>query len=116
AGALYELYNNVLDAVYDKHDNMQARVILLEAMDNVLLPYPERLRISAKKQLESLGVEVRTEAFVEEVGSDYVKLKDGTVIHTHTVVWSAGVKGSPLAEMLGIELKNSRIPVKETME
>src|SRR5690606_31850956 len=87
-----------------------------EAMDNVLLPYPERLRISAKKQLESLGVEVRTEAFVEEVGSDYVKLKDGTVIHTHTVVWSAGVKGSPLAEMLGIELKNSRIPVKETME
>lgn len=116
AGALYELYNNVLDAVYDKHDNMQARVILLEAMDKVLLPYPEKLRISAKKQLESLGVEVQTGAFVEEIGSDYVKLKDGTVIHTHTVVWSAGVKGSALAEMLDIELKNSRIPVKETME
>ncbi len=116
AGALYELYNNVLDAVYDKHDKMQARVILIEATENVLLPYPENLRKSAKKQLESLGVEVLTNAFVEEVGSDFVKLKDDTIIRTNTVVWSAGVKGNPLAEMLGIELERSRIPVKETME
>ena len=116
AGALYELYNNVLDAVYDKHDKMQARVILMEATENVLLPYPEKLRKSAKKQLESLGVEVLTNAFVEEVGSDFVKLKDDTIIRTNTVVWSAGVKGNPLAEMLGIELERSRIPVKETME
>lgn len=116
AGALYELYNNVLDAVYDKHDKMQARVILMEATENVLLPYPEKLRKSAKKQLESLGVEVLTNAFVEEVGSDFVKLKDDTIIRTNTVVWSAGVKGNPLAEMLGIELERSRIPVQETME
>ena len=116
AGALYELYNNVLDAVYDKDDKMQARVILIEATENVLLPYPEKLRKSAKKQLESLGVEVLTNAFVEEVGSDFVKLKDDTIIRTNTVVWSAGVKGNPLAEMLGIELERSRIPVKETME
>lgn len=116
AGALYELYNNVLDAVYDKHDKMQARVILLEATENVLAPYPAKLRIAAKKQLESLGVEVHTEAFVEEVGHDFVKLKDGTMIDTQTVVWSAGVKGNPLAEMLNIELTNSRIPIKETME
>ncbi|GAB5492558.1 MAG: NAD(P)/FAD-dependent oxidoreductase [Phototrophicaceae bacterium] len=116
AGALYELYNNVLDANYDKHDNMQANVILLEASDNVLLPYPENLQISAKEQLESLGIDVRTQAFVEEVGVDYVRLKDGTTINTQTVIWSAGVKGNPLAEMLNVELKNSRIPVKETME
>lgn len=117
AGALYELYNNVLDAEYDKHDNMQAKVILLEAMDDVLAPYPEKLRKSAKEQLQSLGVEVRTGAFVEEVGSDFVTLRDGNTIHTSTVVWSAGVKGNPLAEMLDVELESgSRIPITESME
>lgn len=117
AGALYELYNNVLDAEYDKHDNMQAKVILLEAMDDVLAPYPEKLRKSAKEQLQSLGVEVRTGAFVEEVGSDFVTLRDGSTIHTSTVVWSAGVKGNPLAEMLDVELESgSRIPITESME
>ena len=117
AGALYELYNNVLDAEYDKHDNMQAKVILIEAGDDVLAPYPEKLRKSAKKQLEDLGVEVRTSAFVEEVGSDFVTLRDGSRIQTGTVIWSAGVKGNPLAEMLNVELEQgNRIPVKDTLE
>ena len=92
AGALYELYNNVLDAEYDKHDKMQAKVILLEAAEDVLAPYPDKLRKSAKKQLQALGVEVRTGAFVEEVGSDFVKLRDGSTIYTNTVIWSAGRK------------------------
>lgn len=117
AGALYELYNNVLDAEYDKHDNMQAKVILLEAGDDVLAPYPENLRKSAKKQLQELGVEVRTSTFVEEVGVDYVTLHDGNTIQTGTVIWSAGVKASPLAKMLNVELeKGHRIPVKDTLE
>lgn len=117
AGALYELYNNVLDAEYDKNNNMQANVILLEAMDGLLAPYPDNLRESAKEQLQAIGVDVRTGAFVEEVGTDFVKLKDGTVINTHTVLWSAGVQGNTLAEMLDIELeRGNQIPIKETME
>lgn len=72
---------------------------------------------SAQKQLQSLGVEVRTGAFVDEVGADYVRMNDGSTINTSTIVWSAGVKGNPLAEMLNVELeRGNRIPVKETME
>ena len=86
-------------------------------MDDLLAPYPENLRDSAKKQLQSIGVDVRTGAFVEEVGTDFVKLNDSTVINTHTVVWSAGVQGNTLAEMLNIELeRGNQIPIKETME
>ncbi|MEM9950699.1 MAG: NAD(P)/FAD-dependent oxidoreductase [Chloroflexota bacterium] len=117
AGALYELYNNVLDAEYDKNDNMHAHVILLEASDSVLGSFPEPLRKSARKQLETIGVDVRTEAFVEDVGVDYVALQDGTVINTHTVVWSAGVQGNTLAEMLNIKLeRGNRIPVNSSMQ
>ena len=42
-----------------------ARVILVEGTDRVLPVYPEELSESARLQLESLGVEVRTGALVE---------------------------------------------------
>lgn len=117
AGALYELYNKIIDKEYDKDHRMQARVILLEAADKLLLPYPDKLRVSAQKQLESLGVEVRTGAAVDEVGSDYIKLKNGELIKTHTIVWATGVIANPLAELLNIELaRGGRIPVEETMQ
>lgn len=117
AGALYELYNGVLDKDYDKDDRMNARVILVEASDKVLLPYPEKLQEAAKNQLEAIGIDVKLKTMVEEVGADYVKLSSGENIKTHTVVWSTGVVGSPIARMLGVELdKAGRIPVTDTLE
>ncbi|MEM9950700.1 MAG: NAD(P)/FAD-dependent oxidoreductase [Chloroflexota bacterium] len=115
AGSLYELYNDVLQKEF--HRDLKARVILLEAADSLLLPYPDNLQRSAQKQLEGMGVEVMTNAFVEEVTNKYVRLKTGEIINTHTVVWSAGVKANPLAEMLDIKLeRGGKIPVETTMQ
>lgn len=117
AGSLHELYNRIVDEQYDKDDNMAARVILLEAMDNLLLPYPDSLQESAEKQLDSLGVEVKTGAFVEEVAEDHVRLKNGEVIPTHTVVWATGIRGASLVQELDVELaKGGKLPVHPTMQ
>lgn len=117
AGALHELYNIVLDKEYDKRGNLDARVILLEATENVLPPYPDKLREAAKKQLESIGVEVKTGAFVDTVTHNQITLRDGTIIHTNTIVWATGIVGSPLAEMLDVELeRGGKLPVQSTME
>lgn len=117
AGAMYELYNHVLKHEYDDRQELKAQVILLEAMEHLLAPYPESLQDSAKTQLESVGVEVMTGAMVAEAGKDFIRLKDGREIKTHTIVWSAGVKASPLAAMLDVQLeKGGRVPVKPTME
>ena len=117
AGALHELYNNVLDKEFDKHNKMQAKVMLLEAGDDLLPAYPDRLRAAAKNQLESLGVEVVTGAFVTEVGADFISLRDGRRIGTYTIVWATGVVASPIAQMLEVDLAGSgRVPVKDTME
>ena len=90
---------------------------MLEASETLLAPYPVSLQASAKAQLADLGVEVMTSAMVAEAGEDYLKLQDGREIKTHTIVWSAGVKASPLASMLDVELeKGGRVPVKPTME
>lgn len=118
AGALYELYNHVLKKEYaDMRPKLRARVILLEARDHVLTPYPDKLRKAALKQLESLGVEIWLNAMVSDVTPTSITLKDGRVIKTHTMIWAAGVKASPLAEMLGVPLeRGGRVPVEETME
>lgn len=117
AGALYELYNHVLSREYNRANAIRARVVLVEASSTLLTPYPERLRELARKQLESLGVEVILGKAVQKMEKNRVILADGEVIHTHTLVWSAGVKGSPVARMLGVELvRGDRIPVKPTME
>jgi NADH dehydrogenase len=54
------------------------------------------------RALAGMGVTVRTNAVVTEIATDYVTVKDTpsnetTLIPTHTVLWGAGVKASPLA-------------------
>lgn len=117
AGALYELYNNVLQKEHKNLHGRPVRVILVELMDSLLGPYPDKLQESAREQLESLGVEVRTGTAVEEAGEGFVRLSDGEVIATRTLVWATGVKASPLAKMLDVELaRGGRVPVEETLE
>lgn len=116
AGAIYELYNHVLDKEF-RGSHMRARVILVEMQNNLLNPYPDKLQQSALKQLKSLGVEVMLGRRVDNIDETSVTLDDGSIIPTHTLVWSAGVKASPLAEMLEVELARAgRVPVHPTME
>jgi NADH dehydrogenase len=117
AGALYELYNFVLQNEYKKLQNMKARVILLEALDSLLLAYPEHLRESAKKQIETLGVEVMLNSKVQTVTEDRVILADGRSIETRTLIWAAGIKASPLAQTLNVNLeRGGRVPITEAGE
>lgn len=116
AGAIYELYNYVLDEEYP-HRELNMRVILVEMQPHLLTPYPEKLRRAALEQLQSLGVEVLLERKVEAITAEAVKLDDGTCLPTYTLVWAAGVQASPVARMLAVELaKGDRIPVEPTLQ
>lgn len=116
AGALYELYNHVLGKEYPD-ESLTARVILVEASDGLLAGYPDKLRQAALEQAESLGVEVRFGDPVVEATPEAITLADGTVIPTCTLVWSAGVQASPLAELLDVELAwQKRVPIAPTTE
>lgn len=117
AGALYELYNHVIKQEYREQGDLKARVILVEAGAELLASYPQQLRAAAKAQLESLGVEVITGKVVEEAGHGYIRLNDGQLISTYTIVWSAGVKASPIAHYVGVPLqKGGRIPIQPTLQ
>src|SRR4029077_3471365 len=63
--------------------------------------------------LERRGVEVRTGVAIARVGPGTVQLADGREIRAGTLIWTAGVKASPLAASLGVELtRGGRIVVE----
>lgn len=116
AGALVEIATQSMGHEFDSIDPSQARVILVEGGDRVLPAYVERLSESARSQLESLGVEVRTDALVDEIDGRGLTLVGGERIDCGNVLWAAGVKASPLGEMLGAETDEAgRVIVDEDL-
>ncbi|HEV2113349.1 MAG TPA: NAD(P)/FAD-dependent oxidoreductase [Terriglobales bacterium] len=114
AGAIAEISRRVLVHDFRNIDPASARVLLLESAPLTLTTYPEDLSISARKQLEHLGVEVRTGELVTGVEEHEVTLKSGERIAASVVLWAAGVKASSLAELLGAPLdRQGRVLVEQ---
>lgn len=82
------------------------RVILIEAGQDLLPPFPQDLRASARRQLEGLGVEVRTGQPVRGIEQGLVLLGDERIAAS-TIVWAAGVRGSALGAVLHAPLDRS---------
>ena len=101
AGALSDLFYNLLPHDYHQLATEKARVIIVEMGKEVLAPFKDNLRAYAKQELEQRRVEVRLEQAVAEVGPTFVRLKSGEEIKAHTLIWAAGVRANPLADMLG---------------
>jgi NADH dehydrogenase len=87
AGALSDLFYNLLPEDYHQLATEKARIILIEMGQEVLAAFKENLRAYAKKELEDRGVEIRLGEAVAEVGPTSVKLKSGEQIKAHTLVW-----------------------------
>jgi NADH:ubiquinone reductase (H+-translocating) len=95
AGAIGEIAHDTLKRDFRSIHPGEARIILVEMMDRVLPPYPADRSASAQRQLERLGVEVRTRTPVVHLDADGVRVTgpDGTEqeIPARTVLWAAGV-------------------------
>lgn len=112
AGALIELIDFVLAKDYPEMSLKDARVVLVEASDRVLAAMPEELSQYALQKLRGMSVEVLLNARVVNAERERVFLADGSVIPSHTLVWSAGVKAAPLAASLdGVPRSAGRIAV-----
>jgi NADH:quinone reductase (non-electrogenic) len=103
AGALAEVARRTLTADFRHIAPERSRVVLVEAAPRVLPAYPEELSGSARRQLERLGVEVRTGAPVSGI-DDRGAVAGGERLEAATVLWAAGVEASPLARSLGAPL------------
>jgi NADH:quinone reductase (non-electrogenic) len=111
AGTLAEISRHTLRGEFRRFDSREARVILLEGTSNVLSTYPEDLSRKARRQLERLGVVVRTDTRVTGIDADGVMI-GAERLAAKTVIWAAGVAASPLGKSLGVPLDRAgRVPV-----
>jgi NADH dehydrogenase len=115
AGQAIEIARRTLRREYRRFDPADARVVLADAAPRVLGTFDERLSGRASRALDDMGIELRLGAAVTGIDERGVTI-GGERLDAGTVVWAAGVQGSPLARQLadatGAELdRGGRISV-----
>ena len=125
AGALAEIARQTLRSDFRRIRPESARIVLVEGGPHLLGAFPEPLRAEARRELEHLGVEVRTNSVVTNVDEHGViwRPPPGAAhpveerIDAATVLWAAGVAASPLAKSLGVPLDRAgRVPALPTLQ
>ena len=104
--ALAELSDLVKDALrwYPRLREVPQRWVLVDAAPKILPEIPPRLGEYAAKELTGRGVEIHVSTTLASFDGATAELSNGERIQTHTLVWTAGVKASPLLERFGIPL------------
>lgn len=103
AGALAELSRFSMPSDFKNIDCRRANIILVEMGPRVLAAYPEDLSQKAAETLERLGVTLRTGTSVTDIQEGMITLSSqGNTEHipAETILWAAGVKASPLGQLL----------------
>ena len=101
AGAIAEISRHTLARDFHHIDPSSARVVLIESDPQVLAAFPEDLRTSAMKQLQDLGVEVRTGARATDLTEAGLRVGD-EFIPCRVKIWAAGNNASFVGKSLGV--------------
>lgn len=96
AGAFAEIKQHILLKEYPGVDFSKFKVMLLEGTKHTLNNMSEDAKIASQKYLEQMGVTVFTETLVNDYDGETLTLKNGSTIHTKTVIWAAGVIGNSI--------------------
>ncbi len=104
---LHDLCKNVLAEEFEfvKFDR-DCRIILVEAMDQILPNMDPYLVKYAMKHLQEMKIEIMTSTKVTKITDCAIELDGKTSIPTHNVLWAAGVKANDLVAGLPLN-KNS---------
>lgn len=103
AGALKEIATETLRADFRSIDTRDARVVLVEGQERLLPTMSAGASTRALRELVQMGIEVHLGTRVTDVTPTAVHLGKER-IPAGTVLWAAGVHGSPLAASLGVPL------------
>src|SRR5215217_8013434 len=112
ASEIHTLVHENLAPDYPNIDPHRVRIVLLEALPNILPELDPALRKAARARMVNQRIEVRTKAMAEEITENCVKLKGGTNLGSENVIWTAGnrpnlgieAEGLPVDERTGIKV------------
>jgi NADH dehydrogenase len=113
AGSIAELATFVLSRDFRAIEPDRTRVILIEGGPRILASFDPSLSKKAEQALHAMGVEVHLGKRVTSIDDGGVVF-DSERIEATTVLWAAGVRGSPLLTSLGVELDRAgRVKVEQ---
>jgi NADH dehydrogenase len=95
---------------------VQQRWVLVDAAPKILPEIPRGLGAYASKRLERRGIEIHVGTTLESYDGTEAVLANGTRVPARTLVWTAGVRASPLLPDLDLPLdERGRVVVDETL-
>jgi NADH dehydrogenase len=117
AGEMSDYFYKTFSKFYPKEIISKVKIILIEKGNELIPQFSSKLRKIALEVLKKKNVEVILGKGVKEVGKDFIKLDDETIIKTKTVIWTAGVEPN-LPDIVGnIEKDNKgRLIVNEYLQ
>ena len=101
-----ELNDFILDSIKYFYHNLQksyVRIILVNSGGRILPEVTEDLADFALQKIRRNGVEVILNTRVTEITSDNVKLDQGTIIKTQTIIWAGGGKPQTVLSVLSCD-------------
>lgn len=100
-----------------KLDPNEFTLMVVEAMPTILNMLTRNDAAKAERYLEKKNVKLLKNAPIIEVAADHIKLKDGSQVPTHTLIWTAGVKATSDAADFGLEsARGNRLIANEYMQ
>jgi NADH dehydrogenase len=117
--ALAELADLVRDALryYPRLREIEQRWVLVDAAPKILPEIPKKLGDYAARELAKRGVDIRVGTTLDSLDAEAATLSDGERIETVTLVWTAGVKATPLVGRFGLPLdERGRVIVDSTLK
>jgi NADH dehydrogenase len=118
AGAIAELLDMSVRRDGYRFDRSAERIVLVDGQQHVLTPFKDSAQRYAQETLESRSVELRLGQFVSQVTPNSIKLADGTVLATRTVIWAGGVtvKGTVASTFGAPATKSGQLVVDSNLE
>lgn len=94
AGALGELKKTILPNDYPELDFGKMRITLVEGSSKLLSSMSESASERAARYLKKFDVHVMLNTIVKSYDGTEAILNNDKIIHTHTLIWAAGVEGN----------------------
>jgi NADH:quinone reductase (non-electrogenic) len=83
------------------------RWVLVEARERIVPEVPASLSAFAARELVGRGIEIATNTMLEAVTEHGARLSSAEHVPARTVVWTAGVRPSPVVAALGLPLDDA---------
>ncbi|MDO8496619.1 MAG: NAD(P)/FAD-dependent oxidoreductase [bacterium] len=93
-------------------------ITLFEAGSKILPILSEKERKSVKQRLTQLGIVIMESSPIEEIGPDYLKLKNGQKLNGDLIIWTAGIMPNQFLKSIAnlILASSGKIPVEENLK